>query len=682
MNVLVVGSTGCIGHAVAQALRARGHRVVAGARSLADGSHTMHVDYAQPIEPAAWAERLRDARIEVVVNAVGILIESRPRLRRFGARRVESFERVHAQGPIELFRGAALAGVRRVVQVSALGVGPDAIDVPYLATKLRADDALAASGIEYAIVRPSLVHGPGSDSSRLFATLASLPVIGLPGRGRQRVQPIHVYEVAEAIARLIESNAPVRGVFELAGPVPITYREMLAAYRASLALGDALWLPVPMPLMKLGAWFAEALPQRVFARDTLRLLERGNVAPDNAAPALLKRAPTGLSEGLRVTPPRPMLDLHVELSPAVAVILRASIAFMWLYTALVTALLPDASGVLRLLARCGFDGTLGMAVMAASCVLNTALGIAILRRPGAWAYATQIGAVLGYTATAAINMPELTIDHCGPLVKNLPLLALLTTLWCARTPRGDAAPEPKTRAARRDRGPAVRARGASARAGVCPPAVVRKVDQFVDRAGIAVERALGEFRAARRGSSRVIQSDLIGARGAYAHPDQLGLRSRVFLADIRSRLRPVGYTEKRRDADGFDGRYGAAVDELVDVVRFAGTQTGDERFVIPIPRAARQFRQLGQLVHFALVCRRAVGKLRATRRRERGRRQGESGDAGSEDEKAPGANHRFASISTMTTISTISTISAAPPRATQSAYAKRFRTVIGSIMFS
>jgi uncharacterized protein YbjT (DUF2867 family) len=447
MNVLVVGSTGCIGHAVAQALRARGHRVVAGARSLDGGSHSMHVDYAQAVDPSAWAARLRDAHVDVVVNAVGILIESRTR--RFGARSVQRFERVHALGPIELFRGAALAGVRRVVQVSALGVSPDAIDVPYLATKLRADDALAATGIEYAIVRPSLVHGPGSDSARLFATLASLPVIGLPGRGRQRVQPIHVYEVAEAIARLIEQTEPVRGVFELAGPAPITYREMLAAYRASLGLREALWLPVPMPLMKAGAWLAEALPQRVFARDTLRLLERGNVAPANAAPHLLRRAPTGLAEGLRVTPARPMLDLHVDLSPAADFALRASIAVMWLYTALVTALLPAESGVLRLLARCGFDGTAGVSMMVASCVLNTALGVAMLRRPGPRAYAAQVTAVLGYTVTAAVNMPELTIDHCGPLVKNLPLLALLMALWCAPAPLADASSRTHPRAARR-----------------------------------------------------------------------------------------------------------------------------------------------------------------------------------------------------------------------------------------
>ena len=72
MRVLIVGSTGCIGSAVAQALRMRGHTVVTGARSAKDGDRSMHVDYMRPRTPEAWAERLRDARIDAVVNAAGM----------------------------------------------------------------------------------------------------------------------------------------------------------------------------------------------------------------------------------------------------------------------------------------------------------------------------------------------------------------------------------------------------------------------------------------------------------------------------------------------------------------------------------------------------------------------------------------------------------------------------------
>ena len=391
------------------------------------GTDAMRLDFMQSRTPGDWAAELRARRVDAVVNCVGILMPSA----------AASFERVHTEGPIELFRGAALAGVGRVVQVSALGVaeaqGSD--ETGYLRSKRLADQALIESGIDAAIVRPSLVFGPGSESAALFATLASLPVIALPGRGQQRVQPIHVFELAEIVAGLVERSGSARGVYELGGKEALDYRQMLAAYRAAQRLGEAIWLPMPMPLMWLGARLAEWVPQRVFSRDTLRLLERGNVPARNAAAVLLGRTPSGLAEGLAVTPPRPVFDVRVELGTPVELALRMALAFLWIYTAAISAWLPERSGVLELLARSGFVGFAGHTALTASCTLNLALGLLTLLRPSVLLYAVQGAAVVGYTATAAFHVPELALDHCGPLIKNLPVLGCVVVLWLAQASR-------------------------------------------------------------------------------------------------------------------------------------------------------------------------------------------------------------------------------------------------------
>lgn len=432
MRVLVCGSSGCIGRAVVENLRWRGHGVVETAHrpaaACADGNtpgDVVALDFMQPTSPAVWAARLRALRVDTVVNCVGVLIES-PAAR---------FDRVHELGPIELFRGAALAGVGRIVQVSALGVGlcsgeaAAGSEPAYLRSKRHADEAVMALPVDAAVVRPSLVYGPRSRSAELFATLASLPVIALPAGGRQRVQPVHVFEVAEAICRLVERTGSARGVYELGGGDVLSYRDMLSTYRRSQGLGEPIFVSVPVALMRAGALFAERLPQKVFSRDTLRLLERGNVATRDAARVLLGRAPAGLADGLRVTPVRPAVDLQVHLARPVAIASRASLAFLWIYIAAISAWLPERSGVLELLARCGLGGSAGLWALAASCTLNTGLGLATLWRPSVKLYAAQMAAMVGYTLTAAVNVPELTLDHCGPLAKNVPLLFLVATLW-------------------------------------------------------------------------------------------------------------------------------------------------------------------------------------------------------------------------------------------------------------
>jgi len=277
MNIVVFGSSGLVGHAIATEFIARGHRVVRAARQNAE----LSVDFRFDLEGPALRAAVRGA--DVVVNAVGILIE----------RDGNTWDGVHRQAAQALAAACEAERVARIIHISALGAGTG-IPGRFMASKLAAEQAFAGHGVDYAIVRPGLLVDEACPSTRLFRSLARLPVIALPGLrhpGASPVAPIQVADVARCVVRIAEHPKALRRVIELAGTEPMSYRAMLAAYRAAQGKGAALWLPLPWWAMKLAARLARWVPQQVFSIDTMRMLQAGCVSHRNEAARWLGREP-------------------------------------------------------------------------------------------------------------------------------------------------------------------------------------------------------------------------------------------------------------------------------------------------------------------------------------------------------------------------------------------------------
>lgn len=259
MKIVIFGAHGVLGGHIAAVLEERGHRVLRAARNNAD----IAVDFRFDLQPQTLRAVVRDA--DVVVNAAGILIE----------RDGNTWEAVHHLAVAALAQACEAERVARIVHVSALGAG-SGIAGGYLASKAAGEQALARHTVDYAIVRPALLVDPACPSTRLFAWLAGQPVIGLPGLrapGASRVSPVDARDVAGCIARIVEHPKALRRVIELAGPETLSYRDMLTRYRHAQGKGRALWLPLPWWLMKAAAMLAQALPQKVFSLDTVRMLQ-------------------------------------------------------------------------------------------------------------------------------------------------------------------------------------------------------------------------------------------------------------------------------------------------------------------------------------------------------------------------------------------------------------------------
>jgi uncharacterized protein YbjT (DUF2867 family) len=406
MRILITGASGFIGRRLADALRAAGHSVIAATRR--------HADFTRDVDAAVWQPRL--AGVDVVINAVGIL-------REHGR---QTFERVHVSAPQALFAACAAAGVRRVVQISALGA--DRGTSGYFRSKRRADEYLAQLPLDWTIVQPSLVFGIGGTSARLFTMMASLPIIALPGQGRQLVQPIHIDDLVLAITELVRHDGFARRRVALVGPEALTLREFLARLRHALGFRPARFLPIPLALMHAIATVSQLSPRSLLDRESLAMLEAGNTADPTDTRELLARPPRAVEQFVAGSE-RKLAAEHAELQWLLP-LLRWSIALVWIWTGIVSLGLYPRAASLALLARTGITGILADVALYGAAALDLVLGAATLlmrRRQRLWL--AQFALILAYTIIITLELPEFWLHPYGPILKNLPLLACIALLY-------------------------------------------------------------------------------------------------------------------------------------------------------------------------------------------------------------------------------------------------------------
>jgi uncharacterized protein YbjT (DUF2867 family) len=203
---------------------------------------------------------------ELVVNAVGILSESRP----------GDFQRIHAEGAGLVARHAAAAGVARLAAISAIGADPDGAS-RYAASKGVGEHMVREAFPAATILRPSLVFGPEDQLFNRFAAMARLlpfmPVIC----GDTRFQPVYVGDVADAVIAAMARADAAGAVYELGGPRVLSMRELLATVLRQTGRNRRM-INVPIGLARLQARFMELAPSKPLTRDQLLMLQQDNVA--------------------------------------------------------------------------------------------------------------------------------------------------------------------------------------------------------------------------------------------------------------------------------------------------------------------------------------------------------------------------------------------------------------------
>jgi NADH dehydrogenase len=277
-TVLVTGASGFVGSHVVPELVRGGHRVVAlvrddraaamvTARLDADQARGVSFRTGDPVAGGGLQEAL--AGVDAVVHLVAIARD------RDGGK---SLLRVNLGGTRTMLDAAATAGVRRFLHLGAMGVTDDP-DLHYATSKARAEKAVRESGLDWTILKPSLLWGPRDGFFNIVADLVrtSPLVVPVPGSGKARFQPLAVADLAICARMSLEDPKTIGQAIELGGPRHWTYREITREVLAGMRKSRRI-VPMPVPVIRTVAGAAELvhLPFPV-ATDQLRQLRLDNV---------------------------------------------------------------------------------------------------------------------------------------------------------------------------------------------------------------------------------------------------------------------------------------------------------------------------------------------------------------------------------------------------------------------
>ncbi|NKC01578.1 MAG: NAD(P)H-binding protein [Pseudomonadales bacterium] len=286
-RVLVLGGTGFIGRHIVAALLAQNVQTTIGTRSPKEQATNarpsqLSIRLQERTNPEDWADEI--SNFDVIINCVGIL---RPQ-------RGASYDAVHHLAPAALAHACANTSTR-LIHVSAIGLGVGDRS-GFLTSKLRGEQAIANSGSDWIIVRPSLLDGKGGFGARWLRAVAKLPFFIVPRGATGQIAAMTASDLGEAMTNIcLDTSSGLRldesRIFELGGTATYTFRDYIQGLRRNYGHPPAFVFLLPNWLTRLGAHLCDLFHFSPFSFGHWELLQKDNVAKPNRLPELLQRPP-------------------------------------------------------------------------------------------------------------------------------------------------------------------------------------------------------------------------------------------------------------------------------------------------------------------------------------------------------------------------------------------------------
>ena len=267
-RILLLGSTGFVGRAVA-------HKVL-------DAGHQMRVLVRDPLKAAAFKVRgaqvvVGDALDPATVTQAAQGVDSIISLVAVRRNRPQSYLAVNVDGARVLGQAAMAAGARSVVFVSAIGAKLDP-HFKYYTSRWMGEQELAKTGVTGTILRFSLIIGEDGGIVKELEKTIRGPFALIPGSGQAQIQPILREDAARCIVEAVAKPELLGKIIELGGPEVVTFETIYDWFLQARRLKKAKF-KVPAPLMSLAGMAMEAvMKDPLITPDEVRMAETPNLA--------------------------------------------------------------------------------------------------------------------------------------------------------------------------------------------------------------------------------------------------------------------------------------------------------------------------------------------------------------------------------------------------------------------
>jgi len=277
--ILITGATGYIGRHLVAHLVSLGERPRCLVRDRHRAAKVLPEDKVELVQGDTTIADTLGAAVSGIDTIIHASFLTADRKESSGNR----YEETNIQGTANLINAAKAAGVKRMIEISGLGTKADKPG-SYMQGRYLAEKMLIDSGLDWTIIRPSVLFGKDAPFIKgLTGLIRTAPVVPLIGGGKTMFQPIYVEDVVTVIVKVLEDPPRTNEkIYTIGGPEQYSFKQVFDLLLKAMHVRRPK-VYAPTPLVGVGAAVMEAvLPQPPLTKAAMALFSFDNVTDLNS----------------------------------------------------------------------------------------------------------------------------------------------------------------------------------------------------------------------------------------------------------------------------------------------------------------------------------------------------------------------------------------------------------------